>query len=200
LLRDKLFFFGGYQGRIEKSNPPETVSFVPTAAMLAGDFTAIAAPGCSGRQITLSPGAGFSNNTISPSAFSPIALQFLQHVPVSNDPCGRLQYGIPNNNTEHQTLTRADYTVNTSQTLFARYMCAVYDNRDLRRHEYDDPEPTGQNNKVHSLVTGHNWILSSAMVNAFTYLEPHDQRSADAAVARRPTSARRSHPQPGYMG
>src|SRR4249920_3431989 len=53
LLRDKLFFFGGYQGRIEKSNPPETVSFVPTAAMLAGDFTAIAAPGCSGRQITL---------------------------------------------------------------------------------------------------------------------------------------------------
>ena len=54
IMKDKLFFFGGYQGRIEKSNPPTTISFVPTAAMLAGDFTAVAAPACSGRQITLS--------------------------------------------------------------------------------------------------------------------------------------------------
>ena len=31
-----------------RANPPTTVSFVPTAAMLAGDFTAIASPACSG--------------------------------------------------------------------------------------------------------------------------------------------------------
>src|SRR3954470_69858 len=102
VAKQKLFFFAGYQGRIEKSNPPETVSFVPTAAMLAGDFTAVAGPGCTPR--TLSAGAGFVNNTINPSAFSAIAMQFLEHVPVSSDPCGRLQYGIPTNNTEHQAL------------------------------------------------------------------------------------------------
>ncbi len=56
LIKDKVFFFAGYQGRIEKSNPAETVSFVPTQAMLNGDFTGITAPSCSGRQITLSPG------------------------------------------------------------------------------------------------------------------------------------------------
>ena len=71
LLKDKLFFFGGYQGRVEKTNPPTTVSFVPTAAMLAGDFSAIASPACSGRQITLAPAAGFVNNTISPSRLQP---------------------------------------------------------------------------------------------------------------------------------
>jgi Carboxypeptidase regulatory-like domain len=203
LLRDKLFFFGGYQGRIEKSNPPETVSFVPTAAMLAGDFTAIAAPGCSGRQITLSPAAGFSNNTISPSAFSPIALQFLQHVPVSSDPCGRLQYGIPNNNTEHQTLTRADYTVSTSQTLFARYMYAVYDNPGT----YDGTNAmtlsrTGQNNQVHSLVTGHNWILSSAMVNAFhvTWNRTINDRPMPLYFSPADLGSAVYSPQPGYMG
>ena len=70
LLKDKLFFFAGYQGKVEKTNPPTTVSFVPTAAMLAGDFTAIAAPACSGRQIALAPAAGFVNNTISPYARS----------------------------------------------------------------------------------------------------------------------------------
>ena len=99
-------------------------------------------PACSGRQITLSPGAGFSNNTISPSAFSPIALQFLQHVPVSNDPCGRLQYGIPNNNTEHQTLTRADYTVeHQPDPVRALHVRRLRQPGDLRRHQRDDPEP-----------------------------------------------------------
>jgi len=29
IIKNKMFFFGGYQGRIEKSNPPETLSYVP---------------------------------------------------------------------------------------------------------------------------------------------------------------------------
>jgi hypothetical protein len=164
--KDKLFFFAGYQGRVEKSNPPTTVSFVPTAAMLAGDFTAVAGAGCSPR--TLAPAAGFVNNRIDPALFSPIALKFLQHVPVSNDPCGRLQYGVPTDNTEHQTLARTDYTVNTNQSLFGRYLYAVYDNPAT----YDGTNAltlsrTGQNNQVHSAVAGHNWVLSPTMINAF---------------------------------
>src|SRR5437762_4015444 len=94
IIKDKLFFFGGYQGRIEKSNPATTISFVPTQAMLTGDFTAIASPACNGgRQLTLT--GGFVDNRIDPSRISPVSRKFLQHVPVSQDPCGRLQYGIP---------------------------------------------------------------------------------------------------------
>jgi hypothetical protein len=29
IIKNKLFVFGGYQGRIEKSNPATTISFVP---------------------------------------------------------------------------------------------------------------------------------------------------------------------------
>jgi len=167
VIKDRLFFFEGYQGRIEKSNPPTSTSFVPTAAMLAGDFTQVTAASCSGRQITLSSAAGFVNNRIDPALFNPVALNILQHIPVSTDPCGRLQYGIPNNNTEHQNLSRADYTISRSQSLFARYLYAVYDNPAT----YDGSNAltlsrTGQNNQVHSLVTGHNWILSPSMVNS----------------------------------
>jgi len=203
LIKDRLFFFGGYQGKIEKSNPPETVSFVPTAAMLAGDFTAVASPACSGRQITLAPGAGFSNNTINPALFSPIALEFLQHVPVSNDPCGRLQYGIPTNNTEHQTLGRADYTVNGSQTIFGRYLYAVYDNPAT----YDGTNAltlsrTGQNNQVHSFVGGHNWILSSSLVNAFhvTWNRTLNDRPMPLYFSPADLGSAVYSPQPGYMG
>jgi carboxypeptidase family protein len=167
IVRGKLFFFDGYQGRNEKSNPPEATSFVPTAAMRAGDFTAIASPACSGRQITLSPALGFVNNTISPARFNPVALNILAHVPVASDPCGRIQYGIPNNSTEHQNLARTDYTVSQGHALFARYLYAVYDNPAT----YDGTNAltlsrTGQNNQVHSLVGGHNWILSPTMFNA----------------------------------
>ena len=50
-------------------------SFVPTAAMLAGDFTAFASPACNaGRQITLR--APFVNNRIDPALFSKAAVDF----------------------------------------------------------------------------------------------------------------------------
>jgi hypothetical protein len=201
IFKNKLFFFAGYQGKVEKSNPPETVSFVPTAKMLAGDFTDIAGPACTPR--TLSAAAGFVNNTISPSAFSPIALNFLQHVPISSDPCGRLQYGIPNNNTEHQSLARGDYTLTPSQSVFGRYLFAVYDNPGT----YDGKNAmtlsrTGQNNQVHSFVGGHNWILSSTMVNAFhvTFNKTINDRPMPLYFSPADLGAAVYSPQPGYMG
>jgi len=202
ILKDKLFFFGGYQGRVEKSNPPTTVSFVPTAKMLAGDFTEVTSAVC-GTPRTLSAAAGFVSNTISPSAFSPIALKFLEHVPVSTDPCGRLQYGIPTNNTEHQTLGRADYTLSHGQSLFGRYMYAVYDNPAT----YDGKNAltlsrTSQNNQVHSFVAGHNWILSSSILNAFhaTFNKTINDRPMPQYFSPSDLGASVYSPQPGYMG
>jgi hypothetical protein len=203
IIKDRLFFFDGYQGRIEKSNPPTSTSFVPTAAMLAGDFTAIASPSCSGRQINLSSAAGFVNNTISPALFNPVAISILKHVPVSTDPCGRLQYGIPNNNTEHQNLARGDYTLDASQTVFARYLYAVYDNPGT----YDGSNAltlsrTGQNNQVHSLVAGHNWILSRSMVNAFhvTYNKTLNDRPMPKYFSPTDVGSTVVGAVPGFMG
>src|SRR6202011_1037407 len=63
--RDKLFFFAGFQGTIQKSSPPQTIAYVPTSTMLRGDFTAIASPACNnGRQINLPASLGFVNNQI----------------------------------------------------------------------------------------------------------------------------------------
>ena len=166
IVKNKLFLFGGYQGRIERSNPPTSISFVPTQAMLNGDFTAIASPACNGgTQRTLT--GGFVNNRIDPSRLSSVSLNLLKHVPVSTDPCGRIVYGIPNNNTEHQGLAKVDYTINPNSSLFARYFYAVYDNPAT----YDGTNAltlsrTGQNNQVHSLVLGHNQVLSASTLNS----------------------------------
>ena len=167
VLKNKLFFFGGYQGKIERTNPATTISYIPTRAMLAGDFTAITSPACNaGRQINLT--GGFANNQIDPSRLSPIAVNFARYLPVATaDPCGRVQYGIPNNNTEHQAITKVDYTLSDRQSVFARYLYAVYENpATFDGENVLTLSRTGQKNQAHSVVMGHNFILSS-FVNAF---------------------------------
>src|SRR5213593_4697454 len=61
IMKNKLLFFAGYLGTTVRSDPVDTLTFVPTAATLAGDFTTFASPACNvGRQITLR--APFVNN------------------------------------------------------------------------------------------------------------------------------------------
>jgi hypothetical protein len=49
-LKDKLFFFGGYQRTDQRSDPNALTAFVPTAQMLTGDFTSVTSPACQGGQ------------------------------------------------------------------------------------------------------------------------------------------------------
>src|SRR5262245_63597010 len=42
LVRNKLFFFGAYQGTLVRQTPAANIAWVPSAAMLSGDFTAFA--------------------------------------------------------------------------------------------------------------------------------------------------------------
>ncbi|HMD35745.1 MAG TPA: TonB-dependent receptor, partial [Vicinamibacterales bacterium] len=202
IIKNKLFFFGGYQGKDEQSNPATTISYAPTAAMLAGDFTTIASPACNnGAQLTLT--GGFAGNKIDPSKFSPVSLNFLKHVPVSTDPCGKLQYGIPNNNTEHQGLGKVDYTIDNRQSVFGRYYYAMYDNPAT----YDGQNVltlsrTSQNNQVHSLVTGYNLVLSSNSFNSLhmTYNRTLNDRPLPAFFSATDLGSSVSSLVPDYMG
>src|SRR6266699_5869510 len=74
IIKDKLFFFGGDQATLVRSQPATNIQFVPTPQMLTGDFTTIASPLCNnGRQIALK--GPFVNSRIDPSLFSPVALK-----------------------------------------------------------------------------------------------------------------------------
>lgn len=204
ILRNKAFFFGAYQGKIERTNPATTISYVPTAAMRAGDFTAFASPECNGgRQITLRP--PFVNNRIDPSLLDPVALNLLRYLPVADDPCGRVQYGIPNNNDEHQGLGKIDYTLTSQHAVQVRYLYANYENPAT----FDGKNAltlsrTGQHNRVHSIVAGHNFMASAGFINALrvTYLRTLNDRTLPPyATATELGSNITSHPAvPGYFG
>jgi hypothetical protein len=120
-LRNKLFFFAGYQGTLTRQDPESTISFVPTAAMFAGDFTAFASPACNrGRQITLA--APFINNRVDPALFSPAAVRLAKMLRTSSDPCGQIVRGNLIREDRHMAVARMDYQWSAAHSLFGRYL------------------------------------------------------------------------------
>jgi hypothetical protein len=94
IRKNKLFFFGGYQGTYEKVAPAANTNFVATAAAFEGDFTGIAA--CAGGVTLRAP---FTGNKVNPALLNPVALNFLKYLPASTDPCGKLIYEFPRGTT-----------------------------------------------------------------------------------------------------
>ncbi len=202
IKRDKVFFFGAYQGTIEKTSPSETIRYVPTRDMLNGDFTTFASAACNSRgNVTLR--APFVNNRIDPSQFSQAALNILQKVPVSTDPCGKTQFGVPNDSTDHEIVGKIDYTINQNQTLTGRYLYARYANP----VEYDGTNilqitRVDRKNQVHATTFGHNWILSSSAVNALhvSYNKTINDRTLPEFFAPKDVGIAVDGPIPGFMG
>jgi hypothetical protein len=167
--KDKLFFFAGYQATIQKSTPPQSFAFVPTPAMLAGDFTGITSPACnSGRQINLPASLGFVNNQISPSSLNPAALIIASHLPVPAGPCGQVSYGLLSNQTENLGVAKVDFQKSEKHSLFARtlitdlFLPSTYDgNNGLTLNTAE------AHYRVYAATIGDTYLLGPGMVNSF---------------------------------
>ena len=121
LMKNKLFIFTGYQGTTLRQDPSDQTAYVPTPAMLAGDFTAFASAACNGgRPITLRD--RFNNNRVDPSLFSKPALKLTSRLPTTSDPCGKVIYGSPTLTNDHQGVVRLDFQKTAEHSLFARYL------------------------------------------------------------------------------
>ena len=125
LKHDRIFFFGAYQGTRTRQVPVDNINFVPTAAMLAGDFTSLASPACNGGR-TVALRAPFVNNTVARSALSPAALAIASKLPVSTDPCGRVVYGLARDADELQGVGKVDVQLSKNQSIFGRYIATTY--------------------------------------------------------------------------
>jgi hypothetical protein len=85
----------GYQGTNQHQIPASNIAFVPTEAMLRGDFRDFASAECNGgTAVTLR--APYVNNQVNPSQFSPAALKLVSYLPKADDQkCGQVTYGQP---------------------------------------------------------------------------------------------------------
>ena len=107
IVPNKLFFFTGYQSTILDQTLSDTLSIVPTAAMLAGDWRAF-------NQCHNPAGATPTSSTafVDPSRYSPAALRLAARLPQPAGPraqCGELLWGNHIDRHDKQTVTRIDY-------------------------------------------------------------------------------------------
>ena len=177
IMKNKLFFFGGYQGTRVRQDPSDQISFVHTAAMLAGDFTTFASPACNaGRQITLR--APFVNNRVDPAVFSRPMLALANKMPKTQDACGKVIFGNPSLENGQMAIARVDYQLSANHSIFGRYLLETlyrppaYDlNKNLLSSQGN---PTnGTDASAVAFAIGDTYLFSANVVNAFRITANH---------------------------
>ncbi len=176
LRKDKLFFFGDYEGFFSKvSNAPFVT--VPTMAQRNGDFSALTVP-------ILDPltGQPFPGNIIPADRFDPLAKKILDTVypqpnnvwpvpGVGNRPINNYTQRVPTTRDTHKWDVRLDYNMSNKDRFFARYSF---------NQDYNFKTPTmpgladtgaqdGGRQYARNQAFGSSWnrILSSSAVNEF---------------------------------
>lgn len=177
IIKDKLFFFGGYQGTRQRSNPAQSTAHVPTAAALNGDFSVLdgarSAGGCQSKgAVTLkdpTTGNPFPGDQIPISRFDPAALKLVHnYIPTSSDPCGLVLYGLLANNPDDQWVGRVDWIVNDKHTIYGRYF--IYDflgETFFDGHNALTTTNPGNNERSQTVTLGDTYTFSPTQVNAF---------------------------------
>jgi hypothetical protein len=168
LVHDRLFYFAAYQRTRVRRTPTSSFQFMPTPAMLAGDFTAFASPQCQGgRQITLR--APFVNNRIDPAAYSPASLKAVSLLGATPDnPCGQVFFDRIDNSDEDLFTAKVDFNAGASHTIFGRLQYQKYSSPT----NYDGKtafsfSQSAFDNRVYSLALGDTVVLGNNTVNAF---------------------------------
>ena len=174
IIRDKLFFFGGYQGTRTRQDPPQTTSYIPTPATLGGDFSAFDGAGCisSGKPKQLTDpsagGAPFAGDQIPVSRFSPAALKLVPYLPsnlIQND-CGKVVYGVLVRSNEDQYIGKIDY-IRHSHTLTARYFDADYNlPPNWSASNILVTSSPGNGERAQTMTVGDTWTITPNSVNS----------------------------------
>jgi hypothetical protein len=166
IITDKLFFFAGYQRTALRSVSPPSYEYVPTARMLAGDFSVFASAAC-GNPKNLPASLGFTSNQISPAMLNPVALAFVKTLPAPNDACGTTLVNYISNLDEDLPVGRIDFIKSSRQTIFGRFALGNLNTPST----YDGKSPLtintyGVHDLDYQLAIGDTYLFTSNLVNS----------------------------------
>jgi outer membrane receptor protein involved in Fe transport len=104
ILKNRLFFFGSYQGTRFRTANNGQIASVPNANERTGDFSDLL-PGT--QLVNPNTGANYSNNQI---PVSPVATYILNHIPLPNGPNDQLTFnGSPDAQNTDEYLAKVDF-------------------------------------------------------------------------------------------
>jgi hypothetical protein len=161
IKRDRLFFFGNYQGTRQSTTATSNSTNTPTSAMLNGDFSAFP------KQLN----GGFVNNRINPALFNPAAVRIATTaLPQGQDPAsGLVYYTAPPSVEKYDEGTgRLDYMPNDRHRLTLRSYNQYYNRRESSTPGNILAINPGKQGKFFNEVLNHTWTISPSLVNALS--------------------------------
>jgi hypothetical protein len=204
IVPNKLFFFGSYQRLTDRSESGSSITFVPTDAQRAGNFTgspAIRNPvdGLTNQPLRDAAGAPcVTGQIVNPSCISPAAKNYLEKfVPRSDS--GQVQRLSPNPLDAYNYVGRIDYTVSSSNNLFGHFLRDHYGRASTSGVGSIDYVRQEDNSdfKQYSITNTHTF--SPTFLNEATY-SFMDANSFTSAIDRVPPRDMGVNIDEGYLG
>ncbi len=159
--KDKIFFFFGYQGTITHQTAFVN-DFIPTPAMIAGDFTACPS--------AVAGNANFVNNQLKPGlTYDPAAVKLAKLLPTASG-CGLSPLGLVTQVNEKQYVGRGDYQSSAKNTIFGRYLRSQYfrpPSLTVTPSNILSSSQGGLDDADQTWTAGDTYLFSSTMVNQF---------------------------------
>jgi len=164
IKKNKLFYFGTYQGTRVRNAPSGIVAFVPTAAQRNGDF--------SGSKQLMDPltQQPVPGNQIPATSLSPVSQYFLKNIPLPNGPAGQLTFqGAPVRQTDDQFMIKLDYVMGKQQIsghyFYTNFNAPVVS---VPGNVLADPS-SGNHVKVQSVALNHTFTASPTFLFNTTF-------------------------------
>jgi hypothetical protein len=158
IIRDKLFYFGTYQGLQIRQDEFANSAFPATAAERSGNFA-----GLSPAPVDPLTQQAFPNGQIPTNRFDPVALKLLERVPLPNDPTGRLSAKMSAPVKGDDVVGKFDYAPREQDRISFRYYF------DYQRSVTNFPVITTPSSNIPDYSPG----TSSQDINAFSLSHVH---------------------------
>jgi hypothetical protein len=174
--KGRTFFFFGYQQTQIRNVQNGNVAYVPTAAELRGDFSALLSASNSNNPfgkayqiVDPKTKAPYVNNQIPVGSFDPAAVAFTKYLPLATaDPgTGRVVYSIPLSQSFNEYMARLDQTLSAKDRLIARYYINRFNNNPfLNPTDYLSLVGATQS-YAHNALLSETHIFSANLLNEF---------------------------------
>jgi hypothetical protein len=178
IIKDKLFFFGGYQGTRQVQTVPQSSIVLPTPAAISGDFSLLDK---TKQLVDPVNGTPFAGNRIPVTRFDPAAVAFAKYLPAVSDPSGTFTYSIPRTGNEDQLIGRVDFLQSSKNTMFGRYFLVDYSNPAVwDPHNVLVTTTTGNLERAQSVTLGDTYSFGANAVNSLhaTFSRRRNNRSS----------------------
>jgi carboxypeptidase family protein len=169
ILHDRLFGFFGYQKTIIRTQATAaSASILPTAAQLAGNFTAnVFDPATCPANATSTAGCTqFAGNHINPTRYSPVSLNLLKYLPTP-DSSGNVLFKKPVAQDYGEYTGRVDWNIGQKDRAVIRYFLDRFHNAPVLNLQNLLTYADGSDIQYHNALISETHTFTSSVLNNF---------------------------------